>query len=203
MARDRSAIGKQSRREGVALHPKAHSLLVKKGYGPGQHGQSRRFRQSEYGLQLREKQKIRRMYGLLEKQFRNLVSDAMKSQGKTGEVMIEMLEERADNIVYRAGLAQSRRAARQLISHGHFMLNGHRHKVPSTRLKVGDVLEVREKSKKNSYFSAEDISSTDTPAWLKLNAKALKIEVSALPKRELVAEELNEGMVVEFYSRLI
>lgn len=203
MARDRSAIGKQSRREGIALHPKAHKLLVKKGYAPGQHGQSRRFRRSEYGEQLREKQKIRRMYGLLEKQFRNLMTEAMRSKGKTGDKMIELLESRVDNVVYRSGLATSRRAARQLVSHGHFTLNSKKHGIPSAKVKVGDILEVREKSKKTAYFKDGQFSGGEVPAWIKFNAKSLKIEVVADPKREMVDDEINEGMVVEFYSRLI
>lgn len=203
MARDITPIGKQSRREGVALHPKAHKLLVKKGYAPGQHGRNRRSRLSEYGDQLRHKQKIRRSYGLLEKQFRRLVNEALKSKGQTGETILRLLELRADNVVYRAGFANSRRAARQLVSHGHFTLNGKKLNIPSARLKQDSELEVSAKAKSNTYF--KDLLANPTagspPKWLKVDAKNLKVSVIAEPAREDITEEFNEQAVVEFYSR--
>lgn len=124
MARDRSPIVKQSRREGYALHPKAHKIMVKKSGIPGQHGRDRQGKQSLYAQQLREKQKVRRLYGLLEKQFARLMADANRAQGQSGEVLLELLERRLDNVIYRAGFSTSRRGARQLVTHGHFMLNG-------------------------------------------------------------------------------
>lgn len=201
MARDTSPIGKQSRREGVALHPKAHKLLVKKAYVPGQHGRSRRSRLSEYGEQLREKQKIRRSYGLLEKQFRNLVTEAQKTKGQTGETLLKLLELRADNVVYRAGFASSRRGARQLVGHGHFTLNGKKMNIASCRLKEADELEVSSKAKGNAYFKELAVTSGVAPKWLKVDAKSLKITVNTEPLREDITEELNEQAVVEFYSR--
>lgn len=203
MARDKSPIGKQSRREGVALHPKAHKLLVKKPYVPGQHGRNSRSRLSEYGTQLREKQKIRRSYGLLEKQFRNIITEAQKSKGQTGEAILRLLELRADNVVYRAGFANSRRSSRQLVNHGHFLLDGKKVDIPSIRLKEGQVLEVSPKAKSNAYF--KELLSNPTagspPKWLKVEAKGLKITVLAMPSRDDIPEEFNEQAVVEFYSR--
>jgi small subunit ribosomal protein S4 len=203
MARDTTPIGKQSRREGVALHPKAHKLLVKKGYVPGQHGQGRRSRLSEYGEQLREKQKIRRTYGVLEKQFRRIVKEALKSKGQTGETILKFLELRADNIVYRAGFANSRRAARQLVNHGHFTLGGKKMDIPSARLKEGDELEVSTKAKSNIYFKSllAEPTAGSPPKWLKVDAKNLKVTVITVPTREDIPEEFNEQAVVEFYSR--
>lgn len=203
MARDTSPIGKQSRREGIALHPKAHKLLVKKPSAPGPHGQGRTPRLSEYGQQLREKQKIRRSYGLLEKQFRKLVTEALKSKGQTGQTILKNLELRADNIVYRSGLASSRRSARQLVNHGHFNLDGKKMNIPSARLKVDQELTVRDKAKTNTYFKeilAEPTAGA-SPKWLKVDKKNLTIKVISLPAREDIPEELNEQAVVEFYSR--
>lgn len=203
MARDTSPIGKQSRREGVALHPKAHKLLVKKGYVPGQHGNGRRSRLSEYGEQLREKQKIRRTYGVLEKQFRRIVKESLKSKGQTGETILKFLELRADNVVYRAGFANSRRAARQLVNHGHFTLGGKKMDIPSARLKEGDELEVSTKAKSNVYFKSllAEPTAGSPPKWLKVDAKNLKVTVITVPVREDIPEEFNEQAVVEFYSR--
>src|SRR5688572_15194967 len=155
MARDLGSIVKMSRREGYALHPKAHKALVKRATAlPGQKntGRGNRNKASQYSLQLREKQKVKRLYGLLEKQFSNLMKEATRRQGQTGEMLLQLLEQRADNTVYRAGLAPSRRAARQLVTHGHFTLNGRRVDVPSIRLEAGDELVVREHSKKSEYF---------------------------------------------------
>src|SRR4029078_8938899 len=156
MARDTHSIVKMSRREGYALHPKAHKALVKRPTPPGVHGNGRGGRPgsktSQYALQLREKQKVKRLYGLLEKQFSNLMSEANRKQGQSGPALFQLLEQRIDNAVYRAGFAPSRRAARQLVTHGHFVLNGTRVDIPSIRLKAGDSLEVRAHSKSSEYF---------------------------------------------------
>ena len=152
MARDISPIGKQSRREGYALAPKAQKVMAKKTGIPGQHADMRVRGGSLYLTQLREKQKVRRMYGLLEKQFAKLMKEAQKAEGLTGEKLLEFLERRADNVVFRSGFALTRRQARQLMSHGHFLLNGRRVDIPSIRLNPGDVLEVRPKSTKSEYF---------------------------------------------------
>ena len=205
MARDTSPIVKQSRREGVALHPKAHKIMARKSGIPGEHAGGRQGKQSMYATQLREKQKVRRMYGLLEKQFAKLMDEATRKPGLSGENLLRFLELRLDNAVYRAGFATSRRAARQLVSHGHFMLNDRRVDIPSIRLKVGDVITVRPKSTKSGYFSQiNDIhgSTTQGPlSWIKSDIKKLKIEVTGLPKREEAEADINEQLIVEYYSR--
>ena len=205
MARDRSPIVKQSRREGYALAPKAHKIMAKKSGIPGQHGDMRVRGGSLYLTQLREKQKVRRTYGLLEKQFAKLMKEATRAEGLTGEKLLEFLERRADNIVYRAGFALTRRQARQLVSHGHFLLNGKRVDIPSIRLKPGDVLEVRAKSQKSEYFKnlANIISAAGAQpvSWLKADGKKMKIEIIGLPKREEAEAGINEQLIVEYYSR--
>ena len=205
MARDKSPIVKQSRREGYALAPKAHKVMAKKTGIPGEHGDMRVRKGSLYLTQLREKQKVRRMYGLLEKQFAKLMKEATKAEGLTGEKLLEFLERRADNVVYRAGFALTRRQARQLVSHGHFLLNGRRIDIPSIRLNPGDVLEVRPKSQKSEYFkNLADImsaSSQSTLSWMKTDGKKMKIEITGLPKREEAEAGINEQLIVEYYSR--
>ena len=190
MARDKSPIVKQSRREGFALAPKAHKTMAKKSGIP---------------TQLREKQKVRRLYGVLEKQFAKLMKEAMKTDGLTGENLLQFLERRADNAVFRAGFATTRRQARQLVSHGHFLLNGRRVDIPSIRLNPGDVLEVRPKSQKSEYFkNLPEImgSASQVPlSWLKADGKKMKIEITGLPKREEAEVGINEQLIVEYYSR--
>lgn len=203
MARDLSPIGKQSRREGYALAPKAQKVMAKKTGIPGQHADMRVRGGSLYLTQLREKQKVRRIYGLLEKQFAKLIREASRAEGMTGENLLNYLERRADNVVYRAGFASTRRAARQLVSHGHFTLNGRRIDIPSIRVKPGDVLEVRAKSKKNSYFTnLNDVNSEKTSlSWMKSDIKNMKIEIIGQPKREEAEVGINEQLIVEYYSR--
>jgi len=205
MARDTSPIVKQSRREGYALHPKAHKIMVKKTGIPGQHAHGRQGKPSLYLTQLREKQKVRRTYGLLEKQFARLMNEASRRPGLSGENLLQLLEQRMDNAVYRAGFATSRRAARQLVGHGHFELNGRRVDIPSIRLKPGDVITVRPKSTKSGYFTAIDEvvgNTSQAPlSWLKSDVKKLKIEVTGLPKREEAEADINEQLIVEYYSR--
>jgi len=205
MARDRSPIVKQSRREGYALHPKAHKIMAKKSGIPGQHGRARQGKQSLYAQQLREKQKVRRLYGLLEKQFARTMVEANRSTGQSGEVLLQLLERRLDNAVYRAGFATSRRGARQLVTHGHFMLNGKRVDIPSIRMSAGDELVVRPKSTKGGYFTQIDeiVKDTNQPAlsWLKADPKKLTINITGLPKREEAEADINEQLIVEYYSR--
>ncbi len=205
MARDKSPIVKQSRREGYALHPKAHKVMARKTGIPGQHAHGRQGKKSLYATQLREKQKVRRIYGLMEKQFANLIKKATKREGLAGENLLQMLEQRLDNTVYRAGFATSRRAARQLVSHGHFELNGQRVNIPSIMVKAGDVIEVRAKSKKTAYFSNIDNVIKDSVqkplSWLKTDPKKIKIEITGSPKREEAEDDINEQLIVEFYSR--
>ena len=177
MARDTQPIGKQSRREGYALAPKAQKIMAKKTGIPGQHADMRVRGGSLYLTQLREKQKVRRIYGLLEKQFAKTMREAQRAEGMTGEMLLQYLERRADNVVYRAGFATTRRAARQLVSHGHFTLNGKRVDIPSIRLNPGDVLEVRPKSKKNSYFvnlaNVAGAASQAPLSWMKADVKKM------------------------------
>jgi small subunit ribosomal protein S4 len=205
MARDTSPIVKQSRREGYALHPKAHKVLAKKTGIPGQHAHSRQGKPSLYLTQLREKQKVRRTYGLLEKQFGRLMNEASRKDGLAGENLLEFLERRLDNAVYRAGFATSRRAARQLVNHGHFTLNGRRVDIPSIRLKAGDEIVVRPKSTKSAYFTQiDDVlnNSIQGPlSWMKADAKKLTISVTGNPKREEAEADINEQLIVEYYSR--
>ena len=205
MARDNSPVGKQSRREGFALAPKAHKIMAKKSGIPGEHGDMRARGGSLYLTQLREKQKVRRMYGLLEKQFAKLMREAVKAEGLTGVKLLEFLERRADNVVFRAGFATTRRQARQLVSHGHFTLNGKRIDVPSIRLNPGDVLEVRAKSQNTDYFkNLPNImgAAGATPlSWLKADGKKMKIEITGTPKREEAEAGINEQLIVEYYSR--
>lgn len=205
MARDTSPIVKQSRREGYALHPKAHKILAKKTGIPGQHAHGRQGKASLYSTQLREKQKVRRAYGLLERQFARLMNEATRRPGLAGENLLQLLELRLDNAVYRAGFATSRRAARQLVSHGHFVLNGRRVDIPSIRLKPGDEITVRPKSTKSGYFTQiDDVANNSIQgplSWLKSDVKKLKIEITGLPKREEAEQEINEQLIVEYYSR--
>ncbi len=204
MARDLQSIVKQSRREGYALHPKAHKALVKRPTPPGQQPQRYRSKSSQYSMQLREKQKVKRLYGLLERQFANLMNQASRSRGQSGEVLLQMLERRLDNAVYRAGFAPSRRAARQLVTHGHFMLNGRRVDIPSILVTNGDVIITRPHSKSTNYFKQlDDISPapSEIPGWLKVNRKSLEVQVTSLPSRTDAEPDINEKLIVEYYSR--
>ncbi len=206
MARDRVSIVKQSRREGYALHPKAHKYLAKRTAKPGEKaGRGRRPTTSQYSLQLREKQKVKRLYGLLERQFEKLMNEAMKRQGESGAVLLQYLEQRMDNAVYRCGFSVSRQGARQLVNHGHFELNGKRVDVPSIRLKVGDEVVLRDGSKKREYFTRiDDLSPANPdliPDWLTVDRKKFKIVVKSLPTRENAELDINEQLIVEYYSR--
>jgi len=205
MARDVSPIVKQSRREGYALHPKAHKIMARKSGIPGVHAHGRQNKPSLYLTQLREKQKVRRTYGLLEKQFAKLMNEATRKPGLTGENLLQMLEQRIDNAVYRAGFAPSRRAARQLVGHGHFILNGRRVDIPSIRLKAGDELSVRPKSQKSGYFTTLDevVKTSSQPAlsWLKSDTKKMTISITGLPTRAEAEPDINEQLIVEYYSR--
>lgn len=195
-----------SRREGYALHPKAHKALVKRTALPGQHtGRfSGRAKNSQYALQLREKQKVKRLYGLLERQFSNLMKEASRQHGQAGAVLLQLLERRLDNAVYRAGFAPSRRAARQLVTHGHFILNGRRVDIPSIRLRATDAVSVRPASKQTVYFKQLDDTSPAPqaiPAWLKVDRKKVGFSVIGIPSRDEAEPDINEQLIVEYYSR--
>lgn len=201
----KTSIVKQSRREGYALHPKAHKALVKRSALPGkQPGYSGRNKPSQYSLQLREKQKVKRLYGLLERQFAKLMVEASRSRGQSGQVLLQFLEQRLDNAVYRAGFAPSRPAARQLVTHGHFMLNGRRVDIPSIRVKAGDEISLRPHSKENSYFKQlDDLSPAGdtTLSWMKVDRKKRAIVITGVPTREEAEPDINEQLIVEYYSR--
>jgi small subunit ribosomal protein S4 len=205
MARNLTPIVKQSRREAVALHPKAIKGITKHPYKPGQHGPNQgRSKPSQYSIQLRQKQMVKRMYGLLEKQFTRLVREAERRQGNSGEILLEQLERRLDNAVYRLGLAPSRQSARQLVTHGHFTLNGRRVDIPSILLKAGDEFAVRPKSAKNAYFKqlSQDLAGNNSQTrWLTFDAKKLSGKVTGAPAREDIQEEIHEQLIIEFYSR--
>jgi small subunit ribosomal protein S4 len=205
MARLTTSISKLSRREGYALHPKAHKILARRPTPPGgQKGGGRPSVSSQYAIQLREKQKVKRLYGLLEKQFANLVLDSQRRQGPTGELLLQALEQRLDNVIYKSGFANSRKSSRQLVTHGHFQLNGRRVDIPSIKVMPGDEVIIRDSSKNNNYFKNIDELSppvNDAPAWLKVDRKKFKISITGLPSREDAEPDVNEQLIVEYYSR--
>jgi small subunit ribosomal protein S4 len=178
--------------------------IERRNFVPGQHGKDRKPKIVGYGLQLREKQKTRRYYRLLETQFRNLFEKASAMPGITGENLLGMLEKRLDNVVYRMGLATSRAMARQMVRHGHFQVNGRKVNIPSFQVKPGDLVEVREGSRENpAILGARDATAhSPTPNWIELDRDALRGRVLAQPKREeLVQIQINEQLIVELYSK--
>ncbi|MPS28258.1 30S ribosomal protein S4 [Pigmentiphaga sp.] len=198
---------KLSRREGTDLFLKSARRSLdskcKLESKPGQHGRTSGARTSDYGLQLREKQKLKRMYGILEKQFRKYFEEAERRRGNTGENLIQLLESRLDNVVYRMGFGSTRAEARQLVSHKALMLNGHTANVPSIIVKAGDVITVREKAKKQSRIqeALQLASSQGMPQWVSVDATKLEGTFKQAPDRADVARDINESMVVELYSR--
>ena len=210
MARYIGPVCRLCRREGMKLFLKGERChtekcaIEKRNFAPGQHGKDRKPKLVGYGLQLREKQKARRYYRLLEGQFRNLFEKASAAKGITGENLLASLERRLDNVVYRMGFGTSRAQARQLVRHGHLLVNGKKVNIPSFDVKVGDVLEVRESSKNNpTILSARDATAhAPAPNWLEVDRDALKGRVLSQPKREeLVQIQLNEQLIVELYSK--
>jgi len=175
----------------------------RRAYPPGQHGQSRRSKVSEYGVQLREKQKVRRMYGLQETQFKNTFAKALKQPGRTGETLVKMLERRLDNVVYRLGLAPSRKAARQLVVHGHFLVNSRPVDIPSYQLKAGDAVQVRDKSKKmeTMHSSMKRMKDTAMLPWLSLDKAAMVGTFLNIPERADIPLNADEQLIVELYSK--
>jgi len=171
-------------------------------FPPGQHGRGR-LKETEYLLQLREKQKARRVYGVLEKQFRRYYEEAVGKPGKTGEVLLQILESRLDNVVYRSGFAKSRDAARQLVRHGHFLVNGRKVDIPSYRLSGNDIVEVREKSRELTPFvvARAEAGSRPVPAWLEVIPNRMRILVHSLPARPVIDTPVQEQLIVELYSK--
>ena len=208
MARYRGPVCRLCRREGEKLFLKGARCMTEKcaierrSYPPGQHGQGRQ-RTTEYSVQLREKQKLRRIYGLQERQFRGVFQRAERRTGVTGEVLLSLLECRLDNVVYRLGFGVSRKQARQLVNHGHVMVNGHKADIASQTLKSGDVVEIRPGSREipGIVGALDAIDSRGVPAWLELDRAGFKGTVKALPTKQDAAVPVNEQLVVELYSR--
>ena len=205
MAKSNKPKGKLVRKfgENIFGNPKYDRLLNRKPYSPGQHGQSRRSKLSNYGIQLQEKQKIKFMYGLLENQFRLTFERAEKMKGETGTNMLQILESRLDNVVYRLGFAPSRPAARQLVSHKHFLVNNKIVNISSFIVKPGDVIEVREKSRKMDIIleSMRRIKGDMDLSWLSLDKAKMKGTFNAVPERDEMQLTINEQLVVELYSK--
>lgn len=200
MARYTGPSWKLSRRLGISLNGTGKEL-EKRPYAPGQHGPNQRKKLSEYGLQLQEKQKLRHMYGVNERQFRNTFDIAGKLSGKHGENFMILLETRLDNLVYRLGLARTRRAARQLVNHGHILVDGSRLDIPSYRVKPGQTISVREKSLNLTVVKESLEVNNFVPEYLDFNAEALSGTFTRLPERSELPAEINESLIVEFYSR--
>ncbi len=205
MAKPSRIRGKLVRKFGVNVfgNPKYDRLLNRKPYAPGQHGQTRRRRLSNYGVQLQEKQKIKFMYGLLEKQFKNYFTKAEKMSGETGTNLLQLLESRLDNIVYRISFAPTRPAARQLVNHGHFLVNDKRVDIPSYILKSGDKIQVREKSKKMDLIldSMKRIKGDIDLPWLELDKVKMQGSFLGMPERDQIDQTIKEQLVVELYSK--
>ncbi|MBC7075414.1 MAG: 30S ribosomal protein S4 [Syntrophomonadaceae bacterium] len=209
MGRYTDSVCRQCRREGEKLFLKGDRCysekcaIERKPYVPGMHGQGRRQKASEYGLQLREKQKTKRIYGLMEKQFRNYFKKADRQKGVTGENLLRLLERRLDNVVYRLGFAASRKEARQLVNHGHFTLNGKKANIPSILVRVGDVIQVRESSKNSPKFQEikEQAAYRTPPEWLTVDVENMAGTVLSYPSREQIDTPVSEQFIVELYSR--
>lgn len=205
MAKSTSPDCKQCRREGCKLFLKGERCLTKCSFDkrpvvPGQHGTGRK-KVSEYGIQLREKQKVRRAYGMLEKQFRNYYEKATASKESTGFALLKMLELRLDNVVYRVGLGVSRAEARQIVNHGHITVNGKKVNIPSYQVKVGDVIAVKESKQALEMFASLKGLKVNTPKWLEFDTNSLTGKVLALPEREDIDLNIQEHLIVEYYSR--
>ena len=206
MARYTEANCRLCRREGQKLFLKGERCyggkcaLEKRNYAPGQHGQARK-KMSDYGLQLREKQKAKRFYGMQEKQFRNLFAKAAKKAGKTGDNLLILLETRLDNCVYRLGFASSRKEARQLVVHGHFTVNGKKACAPAMELKAGDVIKVKEKSTNSPKFKEIREMAITVPAWMAVDVDKLEGKVVAMPTRADIDTPVAEHLIVELYSK--
>jgi small subunit ribosomal protein S4 len=208
MARYTGADCRRCRREKMKLFLKGSKCdgpkcpFESRPFPPGQHGRGRT-KQSEYLLQLREKQKARRVYGVLEKQFRTYYEEAVGKPGKTGEALLQILESRLDNVVYRAGFAKSRDHARQLVKHGHFLVNGRKVDIPSYRVREHDIVQVRDKSRELTPFvvAAAEAGSRPVPAWLEAIPGQMKILVHSLPARQVIDTQVQEQLIVELYSK--
>ncbi|MBQ9179993.1 MAG: 30S ribosomal protein S4 [Firmicutes bacterium] len=207
MARYTDANCRLCRREGQKLFLKGERCyspkcaLERRNFPPGQNGQGRRSKTSDYGLQLREKQKTKRFYGLQETQFRNLFDKAARKQGITGENLLILLETRLDNVVFRLGFASSRKEARQLVVHGHFQVNGKKVNIPSYTVKAGDVITVKEKSQNSPKFKEVKDMTITVPSWMSVDVQKLEGKVLQIPTREEIDTPIAEHLIVELYSK--
>lgn len=208
MARTTSPQCKQCRREGKKLFLKGERCfsvkcgLARRAYAPGQHGQERRMRVSEYCMQLREKQKVKRIYGLMEKQFRKYYDEATRMKGNTGSLLVVTLERRLDNVIYRTGMGSSRALSRQLVNHGHFRVNGKKVDIPSFMVKEGDVITVKKET--STYFKnvREILKGAQVPSWINFDEKKLEAKVLAMPSEKEAELDVNINQVVEYYSKI-
>ena len=208
MARYTGSVCRLCRREGKKLFLKGERCygpkcaISRRAYAPGQHGQGRK-KVSEYGLQLRAKQQAKRYYGVLESQFAHYFELASKQSGQAGENLLRILESRLDNVVYRSGLASSRKEARQLVRHGHYTLNGHKANIPSILLKAGDVVAVADKSRQNEKLKAviEANSARPVPNWMSFDPDKMTVVINQLPNREDIDLDVEEHLIVELYSK--
>ena len=209
MARYAGPVCRLCRREGMKLFLKGERCygekcaIERRNVPPGQHGKGRRARLLGYGLQLREKQKVKRMYGVLERQFRRYFEEADRQKGVTGETLLQLLERRLDNVVYRLGFATSRPQARQLVRHGHFTVNGRRADVPSFSIKAGDTIAVRPSSAKNPtiMYAMEEVKGRGIPEWLEVDGENLTGRLNATPTRDQLNLPVQEQLIVELYSK--
>ena len=209
MARYVDAVCRLCRREAMKLFLKGERCytekcaIEKRNFPPGQHGKSRRVKLAGYGVQLREKQKVKRLYGVLEDQFRRYFETADRQRGITGETLLQLLERRFDNVIYRLGLATSRSQARQMVRHGHFLINGRKVDVPSYSLRAGDVVTVRSTSATNASIqhAIEEVKGRGIPPWLEFDADKLSGRVASLPTRDQINLPVQEQLIVELYSK--
>ena len=209
MARYIGPVCRLCRREGMKLFLKGERCytekcaIEKRNFAPGQHGKSRKSKLAGYGVQLREKQKVKRIYGVLEDQFRRYFEQAERTRGITGETLLQLLERRLDNVAYRLGFATSRAAARQLVRHGHFTVNGRKVNIPSYSVKPGDVVAVRQTSRNNPSIlhALEEVKGRGVPEWLQFDAEGMSAKIGSVPTREQINLPVQEQLIVELYSK--
>ena len=209
MARYTGPVCRLCRREGMKLFLKGERCytekcaIEKRNFAPGQHGKSRKSKMLGYGIQLREKQKVKRIYGVLEDQFRRYFEQAERTRGITGETLLQLLERRLDNVAYRVGFATSRAAARQLVRHGHFTVNGRKVDIPSFSVKPGDVVAVRQISRKSAAIlhALEEVKGRGVPEWLQFDAEGMAGKIGSIPNRQQINLPVQEQLIVELYSK--
>jgi small subunit ribosomal protein S4 len=209
MARYIGPVCRLCRREGMKLFLKGERCytekcaIEKRNFIPGQHGKARKSKMVGYGVQLREKQKVKRIYGVLEDQFRRYFEQAERTRGITGETLLQLLERRLDSVAYRIGFATSRAQARQLVRHGHFTVNGRKVDIPSYSVKPGDVVAVRQRSQKNSFIlhALEEVKGRGVPEWLAFDAEGMSATVGSVPTRQQINLPVQEQLIVELYSK--